>query len=90
MPVHIDRSLRLAASEYSPGTQRTTGIAIHLTVGGSAQSTFDWWMRARRSGGRAQLVGTAELRQPRITVGRSIELIAAAEAGCLLGEAIHE
>ncbi len=90
MPVHIDRRRRLPETEYCPSNERKTGIAIHHSVGRSARSTTDWWMRARRSGGRAPLVGTAELRNPRITVGRSIELIAAAGAGCLLGEVIRD
>jgi hypothetical protein len=39
MTVHIDRSLWLPETEYFPGAQKKTGIAIHHTVGGSACST---------------------------------------------------
>jgi hypothetical protein len=53
MRVHIDRSLRLPASEYFPGPERKTGIAIHHTVGGTAASTIRWWRED------AALVGTA-------------------------------
>jgi hypothetical protein len=52
MQLHIDRSLRLPKSEYFPPAHKKTGIAIHHTVGGTARSTFDWWMRSRGNGGR--------------------------------------
>ncbi len=39
----IVRSLRLPGTEYFPGSQQKSGIAIHHTVGGSAQTTFQLW-----------------------------------------------
>jgi len=59
MSVQIDRSLRLPASEYFPGPERKTGIALHHTVGGSAASTIRWWREDRTRAGRPSLVGTA-------------------------------
>lgn len=59
MTVLIERSLRLPQSEYFPGAQRKSGIAIHHTVGGSARSTFRWWCADRSNDGRNALVGTA-------------------------------
>jgi hypothetical protein len=57
--LHIDRSLRLPEAEYFPGAERKSGIAIHHTVGGSAQSTFEWWLADRTNGGRPELTATA-------------------------------
>ena len=59
MPVRIDRSLRLPATEYFPGAQLKSGIAIHHTVGGSAESTIRWWREDRTRAGRPSLTGTA-------------------------------
>ncbi len=53
MPINVDRSLRLPDGEYFSGHFEKTGICIHHTVGGSAKSTFNWWMRDN------QMVGTA-------------------------------
>ncbi len=61
MAVPIDRSLRLPQSEYFPGAQHKSGIAIHHTVGGSARSTFQWWLHDKGDGGRPLIVGTAYL-----------------------------
>jgi hypothetical protein len=59
MPVRIDRSLRLPATEYFPGPERKSGIALHHTVGGSAESTIRWWREDRTRAGRPSLTGTA-------------------------------
>ena len=56
MTVLIERSLRLPESEYFPGTQQKSGIAIHHTVGGTAESTFRWWRAKRTHVGTAYLV----------------------------------
>ncbi len=61
MPVPVDRSLRLPETEYFPGSQQKTGIAIHHTVGGSAEASFRLWRRDKTNGGRPSLVGTAYL-----------------------------
>ncbi len=52
MAVKINRSLRLPASQCFPGPKRKSGIALHHTVGGSAESTI-WWWREDRTRGRA-------------------------------------
>jgi hypothetical protein len=49
----IDKSMRLPPTQYFPGTQQKTGIALHHTVGGSARSTFEFWRD------NADQVGTA-------------------------------
>lgn len=57
----VDTSLRLPEGEYFPSTTAKSGICIHHTVGGTARSTYDWWLQDRaRSGGRRR-VGTAFL-----------------------------
>jgi hypothetical protein len=56
MAVRIDRSLRLPESQYFPGAQRKTGIAIHHTVGGTAESTFRWWRAKQSHVGTAYIV----------------------------------
>ncbi len=53
MPINFDKSLRLPDGEYFAGHFEKSGICIHHTVGGSAKSTFNWWMRDN------QMVGTA-------------------------------
>jgi hypothetical protein len=59
MAVPIDRSLRLPQTEFFPGAEEKSGIAIHHTVGGSARATFRWWLADKTDGGRPQIVGTA-------------------------------
>lgn len=49
----INRTMRLPAQEFFPPGGPKTGIAVHHTVGGSAQSTFRWWLEDK------QMVGTA-------------------------------
>ncbi len=55
MPLVIDRSLRLPDSQYFPVAEEKTGIALHHTVGGTAQSTFFHWLN------QSELIGTAYL-----------------------------
>ncbi len=45
MSLKIDKSLRLPDTEYFHNAGEKTGICIHHTVGGSAKSSFEWWMR---------------------------------------------
>ena len=59
MAVHVDRRMRLPAAEFFPGAQRKSGIALHHTVGGTAKSTFGWWLTDHTDGGGATRVGTA-------------------------------
>ena len=59
MTLHVDRSFRLPESEYFPGAQRKSGIAIHHSVGGTAESTFRWWRADRGHGGRRKRIATA-------------------------------
>jgi len=61
MALNIVRTRRLPDTEFFPGTQRKTGIAIHHTVGGSAEASFRSWRRDQTDGGRPNLVGTAYL-----------------------------
>lgn len=49
----INRSLRLPDREYFKSTEAKNGIAIHHTVGGSAQATFNWWTQ------NPEMIGTA-------------------------------
>ncbi|HEX7119183.1 MAG TPA: hypothetical protein VF212_10360 [Longimicrobiales bacterium] len=46
-----DRTLRLPEGEYFAGPFAKSGIALHHTVGGSAKSTFQWWLRDRNAAG---------------------------------------
>ena len=59
MTVLIERSLRLPESEYFPGAERKSGIAIHHTVSGSAETTYRIWRRDTTNGTRKRLVATA-------------------------------
>lgn len=59
MPLPIDRSLRLPAGEFFETPEPKSGIAIHHTVGGSAASTFSWWLQDRTKEGSRLKVGTA-------------------------------
>ncbi len=55
MPLVIDRTLRLPESQYFPTAETKTGIALHHTVGGTAESTFHHWQT------QPELIGTAYL-----------------------------
>lgn len=59
MATRIDRSLRLPAGEFFETAESKSGIAIHHTVGGSATSTFKWWLQDRTKQGSRLKVGTA-------------------------------
>lgn len=59
MAIQIDKSLRLPAGEFFDTHEEKSGICVHHTVGGSARSTFNWWMQDRTSGGSHLKVGTA-------------------------------
>jgi hypothetical protein len=47
MTVQVDRSLRLPDGEYFAERERKTGIAIHHTVCGAAQTTIELWRDGR-------------------------------------------
>jgi hypothetical protein len=53
MALTVSRALRLPDAQHFPAGETKTGIAIHHTVGGSARSTYEWWLSDR------QMVGTA-------------------------------
>ena len=59
MAPKIDYSLRFPDGEYFPAARKKTGIAIHHTVGGTAGSTFAWWLKDRTRAGNRRVVGTA-------------------------------
>jgi len=56
MPPAIDRSLRLPPDQFLPATGIKNGIAIHHTVGGSARSTFNWWLQDDAQVGTAYII----------------------------------
>ena len=62
MALDIVRTLRLPESEFFPGTQRKTGIAIQHTVGGTAEASFHIWRRDQANGGVGCRVPSNELR----------------------------
>jgi len=59
MALKIDYSLRLPDGEFFPAARKKSGIAIHHTVGGTAYSTFDYWLKDRTKAGNRRVVGTA-------------------------------
>jgi hypothetical protein len=59
MPVHVDRSLRLPASEYFAEEQPKSGIALHHTVCDSARTTLAIWRRDTAAGGKPKRIATA-------------------------------
>ena len=50
------RSMRLSENQYFPRSGGKTGICIHHTVGGSARSTFEWWMKDPLQVGTAYII----------------------------------
>ena len=52
-------SLRLPDGEFFPAARKKSGIAIHHTVGGTAFSTFNHWLKDRTKAGKRRVVGTA-------------------------------
>jgi hypothetical protein len=57
--LRVERSLRLPDGEFFPASRKKTGIAIHHTVGGTAYSTLEHWLRDRTKAGKRRVVGTA-------------------------------
>ncbi|MEK6572602.1 MAG: N-acetylmuramoyl-L-alanine amidase, partial [Bacteroidota bacterium] len=53
MALVLNRSLRLPDGQYFPPGNSKSGIAVHHTVGGSVQSTFEYWKTT------SDIVGTA-------------------------------
>ena len=53
MALNIKNDWRLPDAEYFKNRTDKSGICIHHTVGGSARSTFNWWIQD------SQMVGTA-------------------------------
>ena len=56
MPAAINRTLRLPQSQFFPGTQEKSGLAIHHTVGGTAASTFNHWLNTPDAVGTAYII----------------------------------
>ncbi|MBF8293920.1 MAG: N-acetylmuramoyl-L-alanine amidase protein [Bacteroidetes bacterium] len=56
MALKIEQSMRLGLDQYFRPSSPKTGIAIHHTVGGSARSTFDWWMKDPLQIGTAYII----------------------------------
>jgi len=56
MPVAINRDLILPETEYFQSDEKKTGICIHHTVGGSAESSFNWWKNDNAMVGTAYLI----------------------------------
>lgn len=54
-----DTSLRLPETQYYPGDFPKKRLGLHHTVGGSAASTYDWWMKDKTKQGKERRVGTA-------------------------------
>jgi hypothetical protein len=57
MPNIDKQKLRLPDGEYFAGNFEKTGICIHHTVGGSAESTLNWWKRDTYMIGTAYIIG---------------------------------
>lgn len=55
-PPAIDTTLRLPDDQYYPEPQDKSVISLHHTVGGSATSTFDWWLTDPARVGTAYIV----------------------------------
>jgi hypothetical protein len=53
MAISINRTFKLPGDQFFQVTAPKTGICLHHTVGGSAQSTFSWWCQS------SEMVGTA-------------------------------
>lgn len=56
MPPDVDRSLRLKPDQYKPDVEEKSLIVLHHTVGGSAESTFKWWVDDPEPVGTAYIV----------------------------------
>lgn len=53
MALTINKDFRLPENQFNMAKNRKTGICVHHTVGGTAESTFNWW------NSNSQKVGTA-------------------------------
>jgi hypothetical protein len=51
--------MRFPEGQCFPPVPTKSGIAIHHTVGGTARSTFDWWLNDKNNSGGSRIVGTA-------------------------------
>lgn len=54
--MNVDHSLRLPTAEYKTEITVKNLIVLHHTVGGSARSTFRWWLTDPRPIGTAYLI----------------------------------
>ena len=52
MALKTSYSLRLPEGEFFPAARKKSGIAIHHTVGGTASSTLEHWLRDRTKAGK--------------------------------------
>ena len=68
MTLSVRKNLRLSETEYFPGIQEKSGIAIHHTVSASAAQTFDLWRADRAPDGRPSLIATAYIIEPDGTI----------------------
>ena len=59
MAPKMQTDLRFPENEYFPPVPYKSGIALHHTVGGSARSTFEWWLKDHSNNGGRRMVGTA-------------------------------
>ena len=59
MALKTSHSLRLPDGEFFPAARKKSGIAIHHTVGGTALSTLEHWLRDTTKAGKRRVVGTA-------------------------------
>ena len=57
MALSINRTLLLPQDQYFLSPENKTGICLHHTVGGSAQSTFTWWKNSPEMVGTAYIIG---------------------------------
>ncbi|MBI9071541.1 MAG: N-acetylmuramoyl-L-alanine amidase [Melioribacteraceae bacterium] len=53
MALNFNLDLKFTDDQYFPTKEKKSGICIHHTVGGSAQSSFQWWLND------GNIVGTA-------------------------------
>ena len=56
MSLTVDRSLRLPHGQYYSRAQPKRAVVLHHTVGGSAKSSFAWWLQDPRVVGTAYLI----------------------------------
>lgn len=57
MPLKFSKKLKLPSDQFFPVENIKTGIALHHTVGGSAESTLNWWKQDGQMVGTAYLIG---------------------------------